>query len=105
MELAVEGFQVITNPAHRSIIPQISPVVKRVPGDFHSVRFVCFDTTQRIAAIFLDEQWVDSADKETGLMHHIGYRFVVTPGVFQNHPGFAVNGFNCWTKLERPPAV
>ena len=71
MELAVEGFQVITNPAHRSIIPQISPVVKRVPGDFHSVRFVCFDTTQRIAAIFLDEQWVDSADKETGLMHHI----------------------------------
>ena len=56
MELAGEGFQGITNPAHRSIIPQISPVVKRVPGDFHSVRFVCFDTTQRIAAIFLDEQ-------------------------------------------------
>ena len=71
MELAVEGFQVITNPVHRSIIPQISPVVKSVPGDFHSVRFVGFDLAQRIAAVLLNEQWIHSTDEETSFMQHI----------------------------------
>ena len=40
LELTVQRFQLISNRVHRSIVPQFSPIVKRVFGNFHRIRLI-----------------------------------------------------------------
>ena len=44
LKLTVQCFQIITNGIHRGIVSQISPVVKSVSGDLHSIGLVGFHT-------------------------------------------------------------
>ncbi len=101
MKLAVEGFQIIANFVHRRIIPQISQPVKGVPGDLHRIGLVCFDLAQGIAALLFNKQRINGDDKETGLMQHIGYRFVVTSDVLHDHSGSPFNGFQLLYQVRK----
>ena len=93
MDQAVEDFYVITNPAHRKIIPQIRLVVKGISSNFRGACFVRFGKVKGVATTFFDEQRIDGADKEPGHMQHISYCFIVPSGVFHDHSDFPFNRF------------
>ena len=63
--LAGTQFQLFSNCFHRSIFPQIYPVVKSVLRNFHSVGLVRFDLADGTSAALFDEQWIDHGNTDT----------------------------------------
>lgn len=62
LELTVQGFQIVSNRIHRSIVPQFRPIVKSVFGDLHRISLIGLDLAERVVAVLLDEQRVDHRD-------------------------------------------
>lgn len=89
-ELTVERFQLIANRIHRNIFAQSIPVVKGILSDLHRIGLVCLDPAQRIvpAVVALDDQRIQGADKETGMMKKQGNGLVVAAGMFHDDLDF-----------------
>ena len=48
---AVQGFQIISDRVHRSIVPRFRPIVKRVFGDLQRVSLIGLDLAERVVAV------------------------------------------------------
>ena len=89
LELTVQGFQIVSNRVHRSIVPQFRPIVKRVFGDLHRIRLIGLDLAEGVVAVLLDEQRVDRRNIKPGFVENLGDALIVASGVLHNHPCFA----------------
>ena len=105
LELAIQRFQIISNRIHRNIIPQFGPVVKRVFGNFHRICLIGLDLAERVVAVLLDEQRVDSRNIEPGFVKDLGDTFIVASCVFHDHPRFAFDGFELLCQCRQIPGV
>ena len=71
-------------------MPEFCPVVKSIFGDLPGVGFVGFDFSERIAAVLLDEQRIDCADKASGFMKRIGDGFIIAASVLHDDSCFSL---------------
>ena len=85
--LAAAQLQLLSHSVHRSIFPQIHPVVKAVLGGLHGVCLVGLDLADRAAPALLDEQRIQDADINAVLMQCRRNRLMVAPGGLHDDAG------------------
>ncbi len=91
LELAVHGFQVVTNRIHRSILRQNLPFVKCKARDLHRVRLIRLHLADvDPVLVILDGKRIDGRYEEARAVHGSRERFIVPSRMFHDNPNLAV---------------
>ena len=75
-ELPVHCFELVAYFIHASILLQFCPAVKSITGDFFRIRFIRLWSTERVISEIIDQDGIDSADKDAGVRESVGNRFM-----------------------------
>ena len=62
---------------HSWILPQRSPVVKSIVGNFPGIRRIRFDFPYGGVAKVLNQVWIDGTDKDSDIVGRVGDRLVI----------------------------
>ena len=84
------------------MLAQLHPVVKPIADDLSGIRLVCFHFAQGVVPIVFNELRIDRADKDALIVEKAGRWFIVSPGVFHDHPCFTLQAFQAVCQLLEP---
>ena len=71
-------------------MPQRSPVVKSIAGNFPGISRIRFDFSYGVVAEVLNQVWIDGTDKDSSIVEGVKDRHVIPASTFHNHSGLAL---------------
>lgn len=63
---------------------------KSITGDFPGIGRLRLDFADGVVAEVLDQVWINSTDKDTGIVEGMEDGFMIATGAFHDHPGLSV---------------